>query len=173
MIDAMSREEIPYKGMLYCGIMMTPEGPRVVEFNCRFGDPECQVMMPALKSDLLELMLMTVSGKLEYASIDVESGYFCSVVMASGGYPDEYEKGFEITGLDAIAGQNEVFFSGVKADENGRLFTNGGRVLNVIGHGDSLKDAIDDAYSGVRKISFENAYYRNDIGAKGLRHFSK
>lgn len=173
MIDAMSSEEIPYKGMLYCGIMMTPEGPRVVEFNCRFGDPECQVMMPALKSDLLELMLMTVNGKLEYASIDVESGYFCSVVMASGGYPDEYEKGFEITGLDAVAGQNEVFFSGVKADENGRLLTNGGRVLNVIGHGDSLKDAIDDAYSGVRKISFENAYYRNDIGAKGLRHFSK
>lgn len=172
MVDAMSTEETPYIGMLYCGLMMTTQGPKVVEFNCRFGDPECQVMMPALKSDLLELMLMTVNGKLEYANIDVHPGFFCSVVMASQGYPEEYEKGFEISGLDLLDEENEVFFSGVKSTEDGTLVTSGGRVLNVIGRGETLKEAIARAYEGVSKIKFDNAYFRKDIGVKGLRYFS-
>src|SRR5690606_17318322 len=148
----MASEEIPYVGMLYCGLMMTADGPRVVEFNCRFGDPECQVMMPALKSDLLELMSMTVNGKLDYASVETHEGYFCSVVMASDGYPEEYEKGFEITGIEDAMQTAEVFFSGVKEDEAGRLVTGGGRVLNVVGHGSRLSDAIERAYEGVSRI---------------------
>jgi len=171
MIDAMAAEETPYVGMLYCGLMMTTSGPKVVEFNCRFGDPECQVMMPALKSDLLELMNMTVYGKLEYAALDVGEGYFCSVVMASEGYPGNYEKGFELHGLEEARQHAEVFFSGVK-EEDGKLVTSGGRVLNVVGSGSTLKEAIDNAYKGVSKIRFDNAYYRKDIGVKGLRYFS-
>ncbi len=171
MIDAMAAEETPYVGMLYCGLMMTTSGPKVVEFNCRFGDPECQVMMPALKSDLLELMNMTVHGKLEYAAVDVEDGYFCSVVMASEGYPESYEKGFELKGLQDASEHAEVFFSGVK-DTDGLLVTSGGRVLNVVGKGTTLKEAIDNAYKGVSKIEFDNAYFRKDIGVKGLRYFS-
>lgn len=171
-IEAMAHEETPFVGVLYCGLMITEKGPMVIEYNCRFGDPECQVMMPALQSDLLEIMLMTVNEKLEYASIEIDKGYFCSVVMASHGYPGSFEKGFEIKGLDALPETIQVFFSGVKSDEEGRLLTNGGRVLNVVGHGDTLEKAIANAYEGVRKIEFENAYYRNDIGNKGLRYFS-
>jgi len=172
MIDAMGSEETPYVGMLYCGLMMTAEGPKVVEFNCRFGDPECQVMMPALKSDLLELMAMTVSGKLEYASIETHAGYYCSVVMASEGYPESYEKGFPITGLSEALKGASVFFSGVNDSGSGELITSGGRVLNVVGHGVTLKEAIDNAYHSVSQIKFANAYYRNDIGNKGLHYFS-
>lgn len=171
MIDAMASEETPYVGMLYCGLMMTTSGPKVVEFNCRFGDPECQVMMPALKSDLLELMNMTVHGKLEYASVEVLGGYFCSVVMASKGYPEDHEKGFELCGLTEASEHAEVFFSGVK-EVDGTLVTSGGRVLNVVGRGATLKEAIDKAYTGVSKIDFDNAYFRKDIGVKGLRYFS-
>jgi phosphoribosylamine---glycine ligase len=172
MIDAMGSEETPYVGMLYCGLMMTAEGPKVVEFNCRFGDPECQVMMPALKSDLLELMAMTVHGKLEYASIQTHAGYYCSVVMASEGYPESYEKGFPISGISEALKGAEVFFSGVNDTGSGELITSGGRVLNVVGHGETLKEAIDNAYHSVSQIKFDNAYYRNEIGNKGLHYFS-
>lgn len=172
MIDAMATEEAPYVGVLYCGLMMTADGPKVVEFNCRFGDPECQVMMPALKSDLLELMLMTVNGRLEYASIEFDSDYYCAVVMASHGYPESYDRGFDIVGLDEATKTNHVFYSGVAQGDNGQPVTSGGRVLNVIGKGPTLRDAIEHAYSGVEKIHFKNAYYRKDIGVKGLRYFS-
>jgi len=171
-VDAMAAEETPFVGILYCGVMMTERGPRVVEYNCRFGDPECQAMMPALKSDLLELLATTVSGKLEYANIDISSDYFCSVVMASGGYPGSFQKGFVIDGLQQMPDGVTVFQSGTAVNEAGELITRGGRVLNVVGQGPTLKEAIERAYSGVSKISFENAVFRKDIGFKGLRYFS-
>lgn len=172
-IQAMSMEETPFVGVLYCGLMITEKGPMVIEYNCRFGDPECQVMLPALKSDLLEIMSMTVNEKLEYASIEVDDGYFCSVVMASEGYPGTFDKGFEIKGLDGLPDSIQVFFSGVKLDDDQNLVTNGGRVLNVVGKGATLKEAIANTYNGVKSVAFENAYYRNDIGNKGLRYFSE
>lgn len=172
-IEAMAQEETPFVGVLYCGLMITEKGPMVIEYNCRFGDPECQVMLPALKSDLLEIMSMTVNEKLEYASIEVEDGYFCSVVLASEGYPGAFEKGFKINGLENLPENIQVFFSGVKHDDEGAIVTNGGRVLNVVGKGATLKEAIANTYGGVDKITFENVYYRKDIGNKGLRYFSE
>lgn len=172
-VNAMASEETPYVGVLYCGLMITERGPMVIEYNCRFGDPECQVMMPALQSDLLEIMAMTLSEKLEYANINLKPGYYCSVVMASEGYPGSYEKGFPISGLDEASKENVVFFSGVGTNEAGELVTNGGRVLNVVGSGENLKKAIASAYSGASKITFEGAYFRKDIGNKGLRYFSE
>lgn len=171
-INGMASEEIPYKGILYCGLMMTERGAMVIEYNCRFGDPECQVMMPALQSDLLEIMAMTVNEKLEYTQIENKEGFFCSVVMASEGYPGNFEKGFEIFGIDAVPKDVVVFHSGTKIDDDGKLVTNGGRVLNVVGSGPTLKEAIAKAYEGVDAISFKNAYVRKDIGVKGLRYFS-
>lgn len=172
-VDAMASEETPYLGIVYCGLMITKDGPKVVEYNCRFGDPEAQVILPSLKTDLLELMNTTVNGKLDYVSIDLDSDYFCSVVMASEGYPGSYPKGLPITGIDDVPEGVIVFHSGTSIDENADLVTKGGRVLNVVGRGDTLKKAIDHAYSGVQKISFEGAYHRRDIGEKGLRYFSE
>jgi len=172
-IEAMAQEETPFLGVLYVGLMITERGPMVIEYNCRFGDPECQVMLPALKSDLLEIMSMTVNEKLEYASIEIEEGYFCSVVMASQGYPTVFEKGYQIDGIEALPDDIQVFFSGVKRNDADALLTNGGRVLSVVGKGASLKEAIANTYKGVEKVSFENAYYRKDIGNKGLSYFSE
>lgn len=167
-IDAMSSEETPYKGILYTGLMMTADGPKVVEYNCRFGDPECQVIVPSMEQDLLEMMLMTVSGRLEYASFTNKPGFFCSVVMASKGYPGSYSKGYPIHGLGLVDSDVQVFHSGT-AEIDGQIVTNGGRVLNVVGHGATLQDAIDAAYTSVDRIQFEGATYRKDIGQKGLR----
>jgi phosphoribosylamine--glycine ligase len=167
-IDAMAAESTPYKGILYTGLMMTAAGPKVVEYNCRFGDPECQVIVPALEQDLLEMMLMSVNERLEYASFTTKPGFFCSVVMASKGYPGSYSKGFPINGLGLVDADVLVFQSGT-ADKDGDIVTNGGRVLNVVGYGETLKQAIDSAYSSVEKIHFDGAYYRTDIGMKGLR----
>lgn len=171
-VNAMSSEETPYRGVIYCGLMITERGPMVIEYNCRFGDPECQVLMPAIKSDVLELMLMCLNNKLEYATIDLDSAYYCSVVMASNGYPGGYEKGFKIKNIEKVASDIQVFHSGTKIDDDGVLVTNGGRVLNVVGRGKTLKEAIDKAYDAVKKISFDGANYRKDIGVKGLRYFS-
>jgi phosphoribosylamine--glycine ligase len=166
-IDAMAAEETPYKGVLYAGLMMTAEGPKVVEYNCRFGDPECQVLVPALEQDLLELMLMTVNARLEYATFTRKPGYFCSVVMASKGYPGPVTKGFPIEGLGLVDSDVLVFHSGT-ALRDGDIVTNGGRVLNVVGHGATLQEAIDHAYASVARIHFDGATYRTDIGRKGL-----
>jgi phosphoribosylamine---glycine ligase len=171
-VDAMASEETPYLGILYCGLMMTNNGPKVVEYNCRFGDPEAQVILPALKTDLLELMSTAVNGKLEYVSVELESDHFCTVVMASAGYPGPVEKGLPISGINTVPDLVTVYHSGTSLDENGVLVTKGGRVLNVVGRGDSLKAAIDAAYGGVSAIHFEGAYYRRDIGAKGLSFYS-
>lgn len=173
MMAAMIDEGMPYKGILYCGLMITDEGPRVVEFNCRFGDPECQVMMPAIKSDLLELMMTCVNGKLFYANLDIDPGFYTGVVMASKGYPKSFERGKTIKGLDRISDDVLVFQSGTRKLEDGTLLTHGGRVLCVVGRGDTLEESISKTYAEVGKISFDNAYYRRDIGSKGLVRVKK
>lgn len=171
-ISAMLLDEHPYKGILYCGLMITEEGPKVVEFNCRFGDPECQAILPSLESDLLELMYAASRGNLGDKEVKIDNKYRCCVVLASEGYPLKYEKGKEITGIDEVSGDALVFHAGTKM-RDGKLLTDGGRVLNVVGSGDSLQQAIKNTYKEVEKISFENMYYRSDIGAKGVKHVTE
>lgn len=171
-ISAMLLDEMPYKGILYCGLMITDNGPRVVEFNCRFGDPECQAVVPSVKSDLLELMYAASKGELAGHEINLDSLYRCCVVLASEGYPKEYETGKVIHGLKDVSAQANVFHAGTVA-ENGELLTDGGRVLSIVGSGETLQEAIKNTYAEVRKVSFENAYYRSDIGVKGLAHLDE
>lgn len=168
-VSSMLLDEQPYKGILYCGLMITKEGPRVVEFNCRFGDPECQAILPSLESDLLELMEAVVDEKLDEKEVVVDNKYRCCVVLASDGYPMEYEKGKEITGIEEVSEDALVFHAGTKL-KDGKLVSDGGRVLNVVGAGDTLPAAIQNTYSEVKKIRFDNKYYRSDIGAKGLAY---
>ncbi len=167
-LGAMQLEGHSYRGVLYLGLMITDEGPKVVEYNCRFGDPECQVLLPAMKSDLLEVMLAAVEFRLEETEVEMSDEHYCCVVMASGGYPEAYAKGKEITGLDKVADDVLVFHSGTRRDAGGKLYTDGGRVLSVVANGPDLRGAISRCYREVEKISFEGAYYRRDIGAKGL-----
>jgi phosphoribosylamine--glycine ligase len=170
-ITGMQLEDSPYVGFLYCGLMITAEGPKVVEYNCRFGDPECQPIMPAITSDLLQHMWAASQGKLADEEIQIDDLYRCCVMMASEGYPRSYEKGKEITGLDQVSDEALVFHSGTRR-ENGKLLTNGGRVLSVVCSGKTLQESIDRTYEEIKHISFENAYYRSDIGHKGLEHVS-
>lgn len=169
-VSGMKSEGNPYQGILYVGLMITKEGPKVVEYNCRFGDPECQVIVPALKSDLLDVIIACTEGRLSETDIELDDKYRCTVVMVSGGYPQSYEKGKEITGVDKVDA-GILFHAGTK-NENGKLFTNGGRVLNIVGEGESLQEAIDNSYTQVKKIGFEKAFYRRDIGAKGLKRLA-
>ncbi len=168
-ISAMLLDDTPYQGILYCGLMITEQGPKVVEYNCRFGDPECQAILPSLKNDLLELLDAAASGELAGRNIELDDQYRCCVVMASGGYPKEYEKGKTISGIEDVSDDVLVFHAGT-ASRDGKVITDGGRVLNVVGSGDSLQDAIKSTYGQIKKITFENAYYRSDIGVKGLAH---
>lgn len=167
-LKELKRRGHPYKGVLYCGLMIHNEEPSVVEFNCRFGDPECQVILPNLKSDLLDILLACVDGNLGELDIELSDQFYCSVVLASDGYPQSYEKGFEISGLDDVNDKTLIFHCGttIKSD---KIVTNGGRVLNVVGSGESLKAAIENSYEAVNKISFTGKYYRRDIGQKGLK----
>ncbi len=167
-IDGMKAEGYPYKGILYVGLMITKEGPKVVEYNCRFGDPECQVIIPRMKSDLLEVIASCTEGKLLETVINFDDQYRCTVVMASGGYPESYEKGKVITGIDEV--EDAIIFHAGTKTENGTLVSNGGRVLNVVGSGETLQEAIDQSYSEINKINFDKAFYRSDVGAKGLKH---
>ena len=164
-IAAMNAEGRTFKGCLYFGLMLTPKGPKVIEYNCRFGDPETQVVLPLLESDLLTVMQATTNGTLSDTEVKFGSGNACCVIMASKGYPTAYEKGFEMTIPEEISSQ--VYVAGA-ALKDGKLLTNGGRVLGATAVADTLEDAIKDAYSLVDKISFENAYYRHDIGARAL-----
>ncbi len=168
-IDAMAKEGRTFKGILYAGLMITKYGPKIVEFNCRFGDPETQVILPRLESDLAELMQACIDGNLNEKEIKWSKKACCCVVMASEGYPGKYEKGKEITGLEEVNKLPEtvVFHAGTK-EENGKILTNGGRVLGVTALGANIKESIDNAYKAVEKISFEGAQYRKDIGQKAL-----
>ena len=168
-ISAMLLDENPYKGILYCGLMITQEGPKVVEFNCRLGDPEAQAILPSIESDFLDLMDAATHENLDQKSVKVDDKYRCCVVLASDGYPRNYETGKEITGIENVSEDAFVFHAGTK-QENGKIFSDGGRVLSVVGAGDTLQESIKKTYTEVEKISFENRYYRSDIGAKGLKY---
>ncbi len=167
-IRAMAQEGCPFKGCLYFGLMVTKDGPKVIEYNCRFGDPETQVVLPLLKSDLLTIMQATRNGTLADCPVEFSDGAACCVVMASNGYPQHYEKGFPIT-LTPDTDGITTYVAGAKSGDNGELLTNGGRVLGVTATADSLKDAIAKAYAAVEKTRFENAFYRRDIGQKALK----
>lgn len=164
-IDAMNKEGRPFKGCLYFGLMITPNGPKVIEYNARFGDPEAQVVLPRLKTDLLDICDAVIDEKLSELDIEWYDGAAACVVMASGGYPESYKKGIEMFGMDD-KGQVEgatVYHAGT-AYKDGKFYTNGGRVLGVTATGDSLDEALEKAYNAVSKISFEGAHYRKDIG---------
>ncbi|MBR2480030.1 MAG: phosphoribosylamine--glycine ligase [Clostridia bacterium] len=164
-IEAMNKEGRTFKGCLYFGLMLTPNGPKVIEYNCRFGDPETQVVLPLLESDLLTIMQATTYGTLSETEVKFSSGSACCVIMASDGYPSNYKKGYEITIPKEV--EDSVYVAGAIKKE-GALLTSGGRVLGVTATANTLKEAIDSAYAKVKKISFENAYYRKDIGKKAL-----
>jgi phosphoribosylamine--glycine ligase len=169
-IDGLVKEGIDYKGALYAGIMITKEGPKVLEFNVRFGDPENQAIMPRLKSDLVEVILATTEGKLSRFKRLFWNNRACvCVVCASGGYPGDYEKGKEILGLEEADRMKDVvvFHAGTKKLSD-KYVTNGGRVLGVTGLGDTIKYAIDKTYEAVEKIHFEGMHYRKDIGRKAI-----
>ena len=164
-IEAMNKEGRTFKGCLYFGLMMTPKGPKVIEYNARFGDPEAQVLLPRLKTDLVDICEAVIDGKLSELDIEWYDGAAACVVMASGGYPVAYKKGIEITGLDDN-GQVEgaiVYHAGTKY-ENGKFYTSGGRVLGVTAKAPTLDEALEKAYAAVKKISFDGAHYRTDIG---------
>lgn len=164
-INAMNAEGRTFTGCLYFGLMITEQGPKVIEYNCRFGDPETQVVLPLLESDLMTVMQATTNGTLAETEVKFSNKSACCVIIASEGYPLSYEKGFELHIPDEIA--DSVYVAGAK-QEDGKLFTNGGRVLGVTAVKDTLAEAINAAYKKVETISFDNAYYRQDIGARAL-----
>ncbi|NGQ97021.1 phosphoribosylamine--glycine ligase [Brevibacillus sp. SYP-B805] len=168
MAKGMVQEGIPFKGVLYTGLMLTAEGPKVVEFNARFGDPETQVILPLLETDLLEIILATINGELSAIDVTWKTGSAVCVVMAAPGYPGDYPKGALIEGLDQTQQNRVVFHAGTKRTEAG-IVTNGGRVLGVTGLGRTLTEARDAAYEGVAAIRFEGAHYRTDIAGKALQ----
>jgi len=164
----------PYKGVLYAGLMITSDGPKVVEFNCRFGDPESQAVLPLIESDLVELILATIEGKLGDMKLEEKDAAAVCVVMASGGYPGHYRKGFEIRGLDSVRELPDVIvFHAGTAFDGRRIVTNGGRVLGVTALGSDIREAVSNAYSAVGMIDFEGAYYRKDIAYRALRRLEE
>ena len=169
-IAAMQKEGRPFKGCLYFGLMLTPNGAKVVEYNCRFGDPETQVVLPLLETDLVDIMEAVWEEKLDQLDIKWSDKSCACVVIASGGYPEKYETGKEISGLDE-KGQSPlayVYHAGTKL-ENGKYYTAGGRVLGVTATGSDLREALDKAYKAVDAITFEKAHHRNDIGQRALK----
>jgi len=166
-IAAMAAEGHPYQGVLYAGLMITPDGPKVLEFNARFGDPEAQVILPMIKGDLLPVLEAAVKGRLEECRVDIDDGSWVCVVLASRGYPGSYEKGKYIEGIEELAKDTLVFHAGT-AVERGRLLTSGGRVLSVVVRGKTIKEAVESVYQEVVKIHFEGMHYRTDIGRKAL-----
>ena len=165
-INAMEAEGRPFTGCLYFGLMLTPNGPKVIEYNCRFGDPETQVVLPLLDTDLLTIMQATANGTLDQIDVQFKDQHACCVVLASKGYPEAYEKGFEMT-LPATAADEAIYVAGA-AIRDGKLVTNGGRVLGAVAIAEDLQSAITRAYGLADRIHFENAYCRRDIGQRAL-----
>lgn len=167
-IDGLRAEGRMFVGVLYAGLMLTQDGARVLEFNCRFGDPEAEVILPLLESDLLDVMDACVDGNLAQCEVKWKRGAAACVVLASGGYPGKYATGIPIHGLDAMQNRNAIIFHAGTKVENNVVVTNGGRVLCVTGVGKNLGDALDTAYAAIRPIRFEGMQYRRDIGQKAL-----
>ncbi|MDQ2918771.1 MAG: phosphoribosylamine--glycine ligase, partial [Verrucomicrobiota bacterium] len=170
LLRGLSETGIDFRGLLFPGLMMTADGPRVLEFNCRFGDPETQAILPRLKSDLLDLLEATIDGRLQNLVIEWDSRPAVTVVMASGGYPEKYETGKTISGLDSLGDLPDVhvFHAGTRR-ENGRVVTAGGRVLAITALGETVEQARMRAYETVARINFEGAHYRRDIALPALR----
>ncbi len=165
-IRAMNAEGRTFRGCLYFGLMLTPNGPKVIEYNCRFGDPETQVVLPLLESDLLTIMQATTNGTLDQTEVKFSNRNACCVIMASEGYPVSYQKGFPMEIPEKI--WNQVYVAGA-SEKDGKLLTNGGRVLGVTAVEDTLEAAVNSAYRMVSEIHFDNAFYRRDIGARALK----
>ena len=166
-VSAMNKEGRTFQGCLYFGLMITKNGPKVIEYNCRFGDPETQVVLPLLKSDLLDIMMAVQSSTLSEVSVELSDECACCVVKASSGYPKKYEKGYEITVSDDFPQDAILYFAGAK-NEGGKLITNGGRVLGVTAVAETLEGAVKKAYSAADKVKFDNEYMRTDIGKRAL-----
>ncbi len=165
-VRAMEKEGRPFKGCLYFGLMLTPDGPKVIEYNCRFGDPETQVVLPLLESDLFTIMKAVSGETLSECEVKFSDKAACCVILASEGYPKKYEKGFEIK-IEDLSENAEVYVAGARLAGE-KLWTDGGRVLGVTAAADTLKEAIESAYQNVNRVSFENAFYRRDIGRRAL-----
>lgn len=165
-VDAMASEGREFKGIIFFGLMLTAKGPRVLEYNARFGDPEAQVVLPRMKNDIIDVMEACIDGKLDTIDLQFEDNAAVCVVLASEGYPVKYDKGLEIRGLENFEGKDGYycFHAGTKLDENGRFVTNGGRVLGVTAKGENLKQARANAYAATEWIDFDNKYMRHDIG---------
>ena len=165
-VDAMKAEGRPFKGIIFFGLMLTEKGPKVLEYNARFGDPETQVVLPRMKNDILEVFEACVDGTLDQIQLEFEDNAAVCVVLASDGYPEHYEKGYPISGFENFKGRDGyyVFHAGTKFDEEGRGVTNGGRVLGVTAKGENLKQARENAYRATEWITFGNKYMRDDIG---------
>ena len=168
-IAAMAKEGRPYHGCLYLGLMVTSEGPKVVEFNARFGDPETQVVLPLLDGDLVQIMCACTDGTLSDVPIHWKDGAAVCVVLAAGGYPASYEKGHEIHGIRDAEDTGALVFHAGTAKRDGKIVTNGGRVLSVVGIGEDIASAVKNSYAAVEKISFKDAYYRKDIAHRALK----
>jgi phosphoribosylamine--glycine ligase len=164
-IRALADDGRPYRGVIYPGMMVTADGPRVVEFNARFGDPETEVLLPKLRSDLLAICDAVAHGKLSDAECDWDDSATVGVMMASGGYPGSYERGIRIHGVEDVDSDVQVFMAGAQRDDEGRLMTAGGRVLCVVARGDTMSEAREQAYDNVARITFAGAHFRTDIGA--------
>lgn len=168
-VHALAREGCPFKGILYGGIIVTADGPRVIEFNCRMGDPETQVVLPLIKTDLVDIIEAVCNGSVADLDVELDNRAATCVVMASGGYPEAYDTGFPISGIDRAEAPGDVIvFHAGTGREDGQLVTNGGRVIGVTAMGDTIKSSIDRAYEAVSKIDFDKAYFRRDIGHRAL-----
>ncbi|MBQ5858109.1 MAG: phosphoribosylamine--glycine ligase, partial [Peptococcaceae bacterium] len=167
-IKAMEQEGRPFAGILYAGLMLTADGPKVLEFNARFGDPETQAVLPRLKSDLVEIFLAIIDGRLAEMNIEWHEEAAVCVVMASGGYPESSDKGRVITGLKEAEEAGAIVFHAGTKETDGNIVTNGGRVLGISALGKDIAEAIENAYKGVKQITFENMQYRTDIGKKAF-----
>jgi len=173
-VHAMNAEDRPYRGVVYAGLMLTDDGPKVLEFNVRFGDPETQPILFRLNSDIVPVLRAIAAGNLQDANLEWDPRPAVCVVVASGGYPLAYEKGKPISGLDEVAMMDDVMvFHAGTALADGQVVTAGGRVLGVTAKGEDIPAAIERAYEAVRRITFQGAHYRTDIGAKAIRHLAR
>ena len=171
-VNGLKADGIDYKGFIFIGLMNMGGNPYVIEYNVRMGDPETQVVLPRIKSDLVDILEATANGTLDQVSFDIEEQAATTVVMVSGGYPGSYPKGYEISGIDAV-NEATVFHAGTKLDENGTVVTNGGRVLAITGKGNDVENALENAYNAIAKISWQDEYHRKDIGQDILRLLDK
>ena len=162
-VKAMDKEKRPYRGVLYGGLMITAEGPKTIEFNARFGDPETQVILPRLKTDLVDIMMAVIEGTLGEIEVECTEDACIGVVMSSGGYPEAYKTGYPISGLDDVDDDINVFHAGTKLGEDNKVLTSGGRVLTVVGMGKTLNEAREKVYDNISRIYFEGCHYRKDI----------